>query len=104
MATNTNKTGAAGTLLSGPPENRGKKPFKDAAPSRDPETLSPRHLRKLRSHHEAFAADLAARLPGALACACMAVAAGVQIIRAHDVAETVQAIRMTEAILANQRP
>ncbi len=49
-------------------------------------------------------ADLAARLPGALACACMAVAAGVQIIRAHDVAETVQAIRMTEAILANQRP
>ena len=48
-------------------------------------------------------AELAARLPGALACACLAVAAGVQIIRAHDVAETVQAIRMTEAILANQR-
>jgi dihydropteroate synthase len=48
-------------------------------------------------------AELAARLPGALACACLAVTAGVQIIRAHDVAETVQAIRMTEAILANQR-
>jgi dihydropteroate synthase len=48
-------------------------------------------------------AELAARLPGALACACLAVAAGVQIIRAHDVAETVQAIRMSEAILANQR-
>jgi dihydropteroate synthase len=48
-------------------------------------------------------AELAARLPGALACACLAIAAGVQIIRAHDVAETVQAIRMTEAILANQR-
>ena len=47
-------------------------------------------------------ADLSARLPGALACACMAVAAGVQIIRAHDVAETVQAIRMTEAILAKR--
>ena len=47
-------------------------------------------------------AELAARLPGALACACLAVAAGVQIIRAHDVAETVQAIRMTEAILAKQ--
>ena len=47
-------------------------------------------------------AELGARLPGALACACLAVAAGVQIIRAHDVAETVQAIRMTEAILANQ--
>jgi dihydropteroate synthase len=48
-------------------------------------------------------AELVARLPGALACTCLAVAAGVQIIRAHDVAETVQAIRMTEAILANQR-
>ena len=48
-------------------------------------------------------AELAARLPGALACACLAVAAGVQIIRAHDVAETVQAIRMAEAIVANQR-
>jgi dihydropteroate synthase len=47
--------------------------------------------------------ELPARLPGALACACLAVAAGVQIIRAHDVAETVQAIRMTEAILANQK-
>jgi dihydropteroate synthase len=48
-------------------------------------------------------AELVARLPGALACACVAVSSGVQIIRAHDVAETVQAIRMTEAILANQR-
>jgi dihydropteroate synthase len=48
-------------------------------------------------------AELAARLPGALACACVAVAAGVQIIRAHDVAETVQAIRMTETILAKRR-
>jgi dihydropteroate synthase len=47
-------------------------------------------------------ADVAARLPGALACACHAVAAGVHIIRAHDVAPTVQAIRMTEAILATQ--
>ncbi len=47
-------------------------------------------------------AEPAARLPGALACACLAVEAGVQIIRAHDVAETVQAIRMTEAILAKQ--
>jgi dihydropteroate synthase len=47
-------------------------------------------------------AELAARLPGALACACLAVAGGVQIVRAHDVAETVQAIRMTEAILAKR--
>jgi dihydropteroate synthase len=47
-------------------------------------------------------AELAARLPAALACACAAVAAGVKIVRAHDVAETVQAIRMTEAILAQR--
>jgi dihydropteroate synthase len=42
------------------------------------------------------------RLAGSLACACLAVAAGVQLVRAHDVAETVQAVRMTEAILARQ--
>src|SRR5262249_11669118 len=42
------------------------------------------------------------RLPAALACTGLAVEAGVQIIRTHDVAETVQAIRMTEAILANR--
>jgi dihydropteroate synthase len=42
----------------------------------------------------------AARLPGSLACACWAVAAGVQIVRAHDVAPTRQALRMMEAILA----
>jgi len=44
-------------------------------------------------------ADVTQRLPGSLACATMAVAAGVQIIRAHDVAETVQAVRVTEAIV-----
>ena len=44
-------------------------------------------------------AGVAERLPGSLACACLAVAAGVQIIRAHDVAETVQAARMIGAIL-----
>ncbi len=42
------------------------------------------------------------RLPGALACACLAVEAGVQIIRVHDVAETVQALRMVEAIQARR--
>lgn len=47
--------------------------------------------------------ELGARVPGALACACLAVANGAQVIRAHDVAETVQAIRMTEAILAKRR-
>jgi dihydropteroate synthase len=49
-----------------------------------------------------FGTELAARLPAALACASLAVEAGVQIIRAHEVAETVQALRMTEAILANR--
>jgi len=44
-----------------------------------------------------------ARLPAALACACIARADGVQMIRTHDVAETVQALRMAEAILARQR-
>jgi dihydropteroate synthase len=47
--------------------------------------------------------ELAARLPAALACACLAIEAGVQIIRAHEVAETVQALRMAEAILANSK-
>lgn len=39
------------------------------------------------------------RLPGSLACATLAVKAGVNIIRVHDVAQTVQAVRVTEAIL-----
>ena len=43
------------------------------------------------------------RLPASLACACLAVEAGVQIIRTHDVAETVQAIRLTEAVLARRQ-
>ena len=44
-------------------------------------------------------AKLNERLPASLACATLAVAAGAHIIRTHDVAETVQAVRMTEAIL-----
>jgi dihydropteroate synthase len=44
--------------------------------------------------------NLDERLPASLACACRAVESGVQIVRAHDVAETVQAVRMTEAVLA----
>ncbi len=43
------------------------------------------------------------RLPGSLAATCLAVESGVQIIRTHDVAETVQAVRMTEAILKRRR-
>lgn len=49
-----------------------------------------------------LAAGTGGRLPASLACACLAVAAGVQLIRTHDVAETVQAVRMAEAILARQ--
>lgn len=48
-------------------------------------------------------ADVAARLPASLACASLAVAGGVQIIRTHDVAETVQALRMVEAVLGRKR-
>ncbi len=48
-------------------------------------------------------AEVNARLPASLACATLAVAAGVQMIRTHDVAETVQAVRMAEALLAVKR-
>lgn len=41
-----------------------------------------------------------ARLPGALACAAWAAFAGVNMVRTHDVTATLQALRMTEAILA----
>jgi dihydropteroate synthase len=47
-------------------------------------------------------AETAARLPAALACAALAVEAGAQIVRTHDVAETVQAVRITEAIVAHR--
>jgi dihydropteroate synthase len=43
------------------------------------------------------------RLPASLACATLAVADGAQIIRAHDVAETVQAVRMAEALPARKK-
>ena len=43
------------------------------------------------------------RLPGALACTVLAAEAGVQLFRAHDVPETVQALRMTEAVLAQKK-
>ncbi len=47
------------------------------------------------------AAEATARLPGSLAGACWGVARGVNIVRAHDVAATRQAVRMTEAILTS---
>lgn len=40
------------------------------------------------------------RLHGGVALAALAVAKGAKIIRAHDVAETVDAVRMTEAVLS----
>ncbi len=51
---------------------------------------------------ELLGAGPAERLPAALACACLAVEAGAQLIRAHDVAATLQAIRMAEALLAKR--
>jgi dihydropteroate synthase len=47
--------------------------------------------------------DVGGRLPASLACSVLAVGAGVQMIRTHDVLETVQALRMTEAILSHNR-
>ena len=44
------------------------------------------------------AADPVRRLPGSLAAALAAVLAGASVLRVHDVAETVQAIRMWRAI------
>lgn len=40
------------------------------------------------------------RLPGSVALAAMAVSKGANIIRVHDVAETVDAVRMIEAVLS----
>ena len=50
----------------------------------------------------ALAGEAGGRLPGSLACAVWAVQHGVQIIRAHDVAETRQALRVIEAVLAQR--
>jgi dihydropteroate synthase len=44
-------------------------------------------------------ADPGRRLPGSLAAATAAVLAGAHLVRAHDVAETVQAVRVADAIL-----
>ena len=43
------------------------------------------------------------RLPASLACAILAVGDGAHIIRTHDVAETVQAVRMAEIIFARKK-
>jgi dihydropteroate synthase len=47
-------------------------------------------------------AKLNERLPASLACAILAIESGVQIIRTHDVRETLQAVRMAEAVLSQK--
>lgn len=47
--------------------------------------------------------NVGARLPGSIASTCLAVADGAAIVRTHDVAETVQALRVAEAILSRRR-
>jgi dihydropteroate synthase len=47
-------------------------------------------------------AEVNERLPASLACATLAVADGVQMVRTHDVRETIHAIRMAEAILGKR--
>ena len=49
--------------------------------------------------HVAGEARPAQRLPAALACACWGNAHGVGLVRTHDVKATVQALRITEALL-----
>ena len=44
------------------------------------------------------------RLSGSLAAAALCVAAGARILRVHNVAETVDAVRMTEAVLGLRDP
>ena len=44
------------------------------------------------------AADPAERLPGSLAASAAAVLGGAHVIRTHDVGETIQAVRVAEAI------
>ncbi len=47
-------------------------------------------------------AKLNERLPASLACATLAIDLGTHLVRTHDVAETVQALRMAEAILGRK--
>jgi dihydropteroate synthase len=47
--------------------------------------------------------DAQNRLPAALACTVLALGDGANIIRTHDVVETVQAVRMAEAIYSRKK-
>ncbi|GAA4287402.1 dihydropteroate synthase [Georgenia daeguensis] len=44
------------------------------------------------------------RLAGSLAAAALCVAAGARVVRTHDVAATVDAVRLTEAVLGRRAP
>lgn len=48
--------------------------------------------------------DRTERLPGSLAATTLAVAAGARVVRTHHVPETLDAIRMAEAVLALREP
>ncbi len=50
------------------------------------------------------AGDPGERLPGSLAAATLAVARGAQVVRAHDVLETVCAMRVADALVARGGP
>ncbi|HSY43566.1 MAG TPA: dihydropteroate synthase [Candidatus Acidoferrum sp.] len=50
-----------------------------------------------------FDVNVNERLPASLACAILGIESGAHIIRTHDVAETLQAIRMAEAVLLRQK-
>lgn len=50
-----------------------------------------------------FGSKVNERLPASLACAILGIEAGAGIIRAHDTAQTVQAVRMAEAVLARKK-
>jgi len=47
--------------------------------------------------------DVTNRLPASLACTTLAIGEGAHIIRTHDVEETVQAVRMAEAIFSRKK-
>ena len=53
-------------------------------------------------HWEPLGTPLEERLPASLACAVWSVIEGAHIVRVHDVAETVQAVRMAEALSDNR--
>jgi dihydropteroate synthase len=53
---------------------------------------------------ETLDADRADRLEGSLAAAVFSIVQGARVVRMHNVAESVSAVRMTEAILGFRKP